>query len=464
MFGLMRPQSCCTKKSTDQNYLYHRRHYCGTCKSIGQNFGQGSRLLLNFDTVFLSELLSHLNEEDLTTWETNLQSINTCFSMPQKSSPFSLQYAAIVSVLLGELKIDDNIKDLNGFCWKIARRGYSKAFKKAIIHFTNLGIDIKPIYGWIDQQAQREQIAPKLETLAEHLDYYAETTANITAQLFKAGGQRLKKTIDLYQLGYQFGQLMYILDAFEDYEQDIFNQQFNPLAIYWESNNNLTINQLELVRKRILLLEQHIIDSIQKLPLSTEIKEVYSNRLTSNLALRLYKERTIPKTIVERIVLRWEFAKEFAGQVTCQPYSLLRQLNYYVIVLAVFINPQTTSYLPQEGKLQIAGWGLLVTAILAGIGITGVVRRNRKEKRKQKRQKKRLKRFVKKLKNFVLGKRSCWSECFSSCCDSCFSSCCDGCCESICESENPLFWLLLIGAIVLITGLVLLILFLVGVI
>ncbi len=34
-----------------------REPYCGTCKTMGERYGQKTRLLLNHDTVFLAELL-----------------------------------------------------------------------------------------------------------------------------------------------------------------------------------------------------------------------------------------------------------------------------------------------------------------------------------------------------------------------------------------------------------------------
>jgi hypothetical protein len=216
------------------------------------------------------------------------------------------------------------------------------------------------------------------------LDYYAKTTAKITAYIFQQGGLRLNHKTDLYQLGYSFGRLMYVLGAFEDYEEDIFKHQFNPLAQCFGKAASLDELQLEAIRS-IINTETEIHKSIQTLSIDSSAKDIYSIRLSSNLALRLYKDRVISKTIKEKISLRWAEAKSFAKQITCQPNIWVRQLNYYVIVLAVFINPQTKTYLPTEGKLQVAGWALFLTTVLAGIGITGVIRRNKKEQKAQKR-------------------------------------------------------------------------------
>jgi hypothetical protein len=88
MFGLLQPQNSCSSKKNNLDYSYHRRHYCRTCKAIEQNYNQQSRLMLNFDTVFLSELLSQIEKEDPNGWEKNLQAVNTCFSMPVDKLPF----------------------------------------------------------------------------------------------------------------------------------------------------------------------------------------------------------------------------------------------------------------------------------------------------------------------------------------------------------------------------------------
>lgn len=43
-------------------------HYCGACKTIGRQYGHKSRMLLNYDAVFLAELLTELGGEDAEAW------------------------------------------------------------------------------------------------------------------------------------------------------------------------------------------------------------------------------------------------------------------------------------------------------------------------------------------------------------------------------------------------------------
>lgn len=475
MFGLMRPKRQCSNSSQlDSSYLLHRQHYCGTCKVIGKTFGHKSRLMLNFDTVFLAELLSELANESTQGWENPLQSINTCFTMPQEGTfPFALEYAAHSSALLGALKVDDNIKDSGKFYWRVIRQAYQSTFRKTYKQFSVWGLDTAAIEGLILEQVHLErEKAVFSDSMEAHLLHYAHPTAQITSALFVLGGQLLEKNTDLQALGLAFGQLMYIIDAFEDYEQDVFKGEFNPLALYEHHPPTLSSSILEEVRQLLLQLEHTIIIQIQQLPITDEAKERFIARLSSNLALRLYRERVVPKTRKEHLALRWKKAKATASQLTCQPTGWAKQMNFYMIAVAVFINPEAQTYLPEEGKWEIFQWGLVVTTLLATLGLVPIVRKNRKQKRKERRERRhqrRLQRRVQKQAPFGIY-NSCWGDCCSGCCQACADSgCCESCCESCCEEtcngedNNYLILLLIFLGIALLVGLVILILFLAGV-
>lgn len=120
MFGLMQPESC---SNTDSSFNQQRLHYCATCKVLGKEYGQKTRLLLNYDAVFLAELLSALSQEKSESWKSELQAVNKCFTMPKSDSesPIALHYAAAANVLFAKLKIRDNIADSSSL-WHLAER------------------------------------------------------------------------------------------------------------------------------------------------------------------------------------------------------------------------------------------------------------------------------------------------------------------------------------------------------
>ena len=76
----------------------------------------------------------------------------------------------------------------------------------------------------ITVQHIKEQNGDNLRSAEEQLDFYADATAQITALIFEAGGLFLNIKKNLYNFGFEFGRLMYLLDALEDYEKDIFQE------------------------------------------------------------------------------------------------------------------------------------------------------------------------------------------------------------------------------------------------
>jgi hypothetical protein len=454
----MRPEKKCIDK-TKQEYRYHRMHYCGTCKTIGQEYGQRSRLLLNFDTVFFAELLSHLNQENLSKWQPGYQAINQCFKMPDQNeeSPFSLKYAAATNVLLGQLKLDDQLKDLPGIKWKLARQFYSKPFRKANQQFQNWGIDTRYFWEWINKQSEIEQkVRTDFSSLAALLNHYAKPTAQITGGIFEKGAslsQQGKVEKEMYQLGYQFGRLNYILDAFEDIEKDLRQDQFNPLVLYFNIDQSVQEEQLEEVRLVILEHQKMVVDHLKKLPIPQEMNSQYTVRLQSNIALRIYKEREVIESFPNPTKVDWaDFKKKLALVLSTQ----IRTANYYLVSLTVFLFPLAVDLVSrnQSDQVEMYKWSAIFLAVLGIFGLGKSIKKNQKEKlnRREKRKLRKVKRRVRlleRVKNIFKKKRGFWDECCSSCCESCINDMCDFSCDFCCDimregfSEGK-FWPILV--------------------
>ena len=439
MFGLMRPQNSCSHKTTNA-YRHHRMHYCGTCKTLGQSYGQRARVLLNFDTVFFAELLSHLSNENLAGWQVPYQAINRCFTMPdrKKEIPLPLEYAAAANVILGELKMDDHNKDLPGIKWKLIRQFFSKPFRKADRQMQAWGIDTQSLWQWIEQQSKIEKMAStNFHSLPDLLDHYAEPTAQMTGLVFSEGasviGQPEHKE-NLFSLGYQFGRLAYALDAFEDIEKDLFRQQFNPLALFFQAQRTLQEDQLAQVRQVLLGYQETVAKQLKTLPFNEEVVERYTVRLYSNIALRLYRERHIPKTQKEQIGNIWENAVTNTMHAIGSTATWLRSANYYMVSLVVFLIPLAADYVGFASKGLVYKRAAILTSILAAIGLGRLAwaqRKKRKAKRNKRKGKGRIRRFFRQLPLLLTKKNPCAEECSSVCCQ----ACCEILCESVCEGD-----------------------------
>lgn len=438
MFGLMRPQQSCSPKKTN-DYHRHRMHYCGTCKTLGQAYGQRTRAMLNFDTVFFAEILSHLSKENLSNWQAGFQAVNRCFTMPdrEQAMPMSLQYAAATNVLLGELKLDDHLKDLPGLHWKLARRFFSKPFRRADRQLQEWGVDTQYLWQWIRQQSHLEKTAnTNFPSLTALLNHYAEPTAQITAWIFQKGAAVVgqpEQEVALFDLGYQFGRMAYILDAFEDVEKDLFDHQFNPLALYFHAEQTLREDQFAQARQVLLSWQEAVAEQLKKLSLPEDVAEQYVVRLYSNLSLRLYRERPLSQTFAAQMKGAFEMTIQ---ELMASTVSWVRSANYYLVSLVVFVLPLAADYVSNADQRLLYKQFAIFTAVLAAIGLgrQAVVRRKkRKTKHKDRRKGKgKIRRFFQRTSMFFIA-APCAEDCAGSCCETCCQSCCDELCNSLCR-------------------------------
>lgn len=472
MFGLMRPEKSCPNNA-GTNYHFHRMHYCGICKSLGKQYGHRSRLLLNFDTVFLAEILSRLSEEDLTNWPSGYQAVNQCFTMPdnKQAVPLTLEYAAAINILLGQLKMEDNKMDEPGVKWKLLSYFFTKTFRKTDRQLQEIGINTYAFWDWVEIQKQREKSACcDFSSVGELLDYYATPTAQMTGLAFENGATFIcqgKQCPMMYQLGYQYGRLVYMLDAFEDVEKDLSQNQFNPLTKYYKAQRTLQDDQFGLVRQVILKCQEAVVQQIEKLPFSKEMIAHYSALLRSNIALRIYRERRIPKSLKEQLQYVWHSAIREMREEIPSLTSLVHRVHYYLISLVIFVIPLAADYSNPTDKVAVYKWTAVLIAFMASIGLGRYVVKHRKGKIKRqiRKAKRKIRRFFQFLwvKKFFSKKSPCCTDedtaaVFLLCCcePACECYCYHACEQSRTQGSNTL---LLIGLILFVIAIVVLLMF-----
>ena len=438
MFGVMRPEKSCASK-TASDYRFHRMHYCGTCKALGQQFGHRSRLMLNFDTVFLAELLSLISQANLSEWSPGFQAINQCFKMPEKVEelPLPLKYAATASTLLSELKLDDQLHDRPGIGWKLLRRFFHQTFRESHQQLRVWGIEIKIFQHWIKEQFQIEKKArrdfPSVQAL---LEFYAEPTAQMTGLIFEKGAKAVgqpEQSFLMHQLGYHFGQLVYTLDAFEDVEKDLARGQFNPLVLYLPSNELFSEYGVLQVRTALQTSLGSVKAILMKLPFAQEFTVRYITRLDANISLRLFKERSAPSKQRTKPHSVWQVFLKKSLAAKNYLRSNLHKPQYYLVSVAGLVIPWAADYVNQGNRAEIYSWAVAFATFLALVGLGRMgskrweTRKARRKFRRVKRQWRRIGRFQN-LKRWFL-KRPCLEDCAAACCE----SCCQGCCEWTCD-------------------------------
>jgi hypothetical protein len=220
MFGLMQ-----FRRGSNQEERRWRMHYCGTCKTIGSRYGQRARLFLNHDAAFLAELLDVLNSVDCEQWPESYRSWN-CMRLPHtQETPVLLRYTAAVNVLLGEYKVRDHEADSRKRRWTWIRRCFSNAFRKAHNDLAALGFPVEECDRILERQTELEANAGDV----------AGPTAQVTSLVFRHGARLAgleSKAGLLAEIGYRFGRLIYLIDAWQDYHRDEQTGSFNALRCH----------------------------------------------------------------------------------------------------------------------------------------------------------------------------------------------------------------------------------------
>lgn len=411
MFGLMKNTSCSQSNQPD----WYRLHYCGTCKSLGQIYGQRSRLFLNHDIVFLAEILSLLQESQTQNWDKALHS-KKCFELPKEENlPLSLQYAADINTLLVELKVRDNLSDDFSQVWKLAKRFLNRPFSKIQERVEKWGIDIQELLDLQLVDFNREISNPSQKTIWELLSFHAEPSAKITGYLFAKGTEVIEKTNEqdtIYQIGFAFGELTYALDAWKDLENDEEEGNFNPLLFFpkrsIEDRKSETANWIWDKADEIKNL-------LEEINIEEKIKQSIQGRLQMNLAAVLSEDSkvvrpstgigksTVP-TVVRTISKTYEQITSWVN-----PMRPTRFVVGYLVFFFVFFQQKLIAAvdifkepenLNSDQFLLAAG----LTAVPVGLYYGGrKLKRNRKRitrriKRQKRRLLRRLKRAGRKLK------------------------------------------------------------------
>ncbi len=372
-----------TQKS--EYYGFHRTHYCGVCKSIGKNYSAKDRLLLNYDAVYLAELLSLLADEDISSWETNLVNVNQCFKMPKENLPKSIAYAADAGMFLYKLKTEDHIHDSKNPFWYIFKLFFQGSFGRSVRRLKQIGLDVSSLTKMAADQNRIEKINFETGDLDEFLSFYAAPTAKITAYIFEKGAVQIGRddlALSFAQLGHAFGKLIYLIDAYEDIEKDAYLRQFNPLLKFFNAKETINHSAREEVRCIIYNVLRENENAIEQLNVSELSKENILARLNNNVTQKLHKDPVIIRSLKDSILNRWSNAKKMADSLTCRQESeYAKKLNYSMMSVAFFIAPETEDYISiGEGSNSFMGW-TVISSFLAAIGFNFILKKERKKKR-----------------------------------------------------------------------------------
>lgn len=196
--------------------------YCGLCHTLGRRYGFLPRLLLNYDFAFLAMVLAGPGEpvelERRRCVACPLRGKRVCPARPE------LDTAADESVILTYWKLRDSVAD-HGFFRGLPARVLSALLRPSYRKAARL----RPAF---DRQtvACLEELRALEADKSPSLDRTADTFARILAAAAPATGETVRDRA-LEQLLYHVGRWIYLVDAWDDLEEDRAAGQYNPLLL-----------------------------------------------------------------------------------------------------------------------------------------------------------------------------------------------------------------------------------------
>lgn len=209
--------------------------YCTLCKEMGKEYGVLSRFLLSYDGAFFV-----LFKMGIRNANTNAKMSRCTFNPCKKCFKITCdddiyKTASAITLILAYFKLKDNLND-------------SKTIKKLFLYlvlpyFTllkNKAVKKYPdVYDTIEKGMKEQFDVEKQENPS--LDLSADASAKMLGWLFSYG-ENEELGAKTYSFGYQLGRVVYFLDAFDDYKDDVRRNSFNPFLKSEDVENDATVS------------------------------------------------------------------------------------------------------------------------------------------------------------------------------------------------------------------------------
>lgn len=205
-----------------KDFYKYKAYYCGLCKVLREKHGFLGQLTLTYDMTFLVILLHSLYESDMNFEE------HRCVVHPAKKQKMLYneitEYAADMNIVLIYFHFVDDWKDEKSKAGLVGVRAFRKTYLEIEKKYPKKCRIIRSCLKKL--QACEEQ-------KEENIDITARYFGELMAELLTYRQDVWKKT--LRRMGFYLGKFIYILDAYDDVEQDLESGSYNALiSLYGE--------------------------------------------------------------------------------------------------------------------------------------------------------------------------------------------------------------------------------------
>jgi len=264
MFGYILPEK---PELKIKEYELFRAYYCGLCKAIGKRCGQVPRLTLNYDSAFLAILLSSIADEKAYV------SRERCIVHPFRKrnvvkNSIIIDYASDINIILAYYNLMDNWKDErsipSGIGAVALRKGFNKLKKKYKEKCDIIENRLTELY---------KLEIEKCDSIDRAAEPFARIMEEVVAYKPLCGDERKREI--LKWIGYNLGKWIYILDAYDDIEDDIKRNAYNPLILQYAYNNEAIETFRSRIKERVEFILTYCLNQIAG---AYELLEIKNNK------------------------------------------------------------------------------------------------------------------------------------------------------------------------------------------
>nr|WP_313964603.1 DUF5685 family protein [uncultured Peptostreptococcus sp.] len=265
MFGYVRINKM---DLTFREYEHYKAYYCGLCKYLKRNHTELSRMTINYDITFLIVLLSSIYQPSAQVFH------EKCIVDPVKKKKHIIneitEYAASMNILLAYYKLEDDVNDEGDIKSRLVRRAYRKSFMTAYDKYPQKAGFIKACLG---------ELRSLEEDQSTSIDQTSNCFARLLEEIFDYKDDEYRDR--LRKVGFNIGKYIYIMDAYEDLDEDLEKGRYNPFTDYKDDREALKLRVDKLIGMTLSRLEEAILDLDIKVN-----KSIIDNIIYSGVYLR----------------------------------------------------------------------------------------------------------------------------------------------------------------------------------
>lgn len=208
-----------------KDYDMYHSYYCGLCNRLKERYGRRGQITLSYDMTFLIVLLTGLYEPG--TKETTTSCIVHPFRKHTVRTNVYTDYAADMNLLLTYYKCEDDWHD---------EKDYKRHLFARMLNSKTAAVRERYPQKTARICAVLDELSHLEKTGETDLDKMAGLSGDIMAEIFACRQDQWEES--LRRMGFFLGKFIYLLDAYEDVEDDIKTGSYNPLKKAFRENEH----------------------------------------------------------------------------------------------------------------------------------------------------------------------------------------------------------------------------------